>query len=81
MPLSKAPKRLQGLLLCTQRYNYTLEIRPAKEIPLADALSRAPLTNPQEKEEALTVNNVMFCAINNDRLKYKMQRTKMRICR
>ena len=38
-PLSKAPKRLQSLLLHTQKYDYELLHKPGKSIPVADAVS------------------------------------------
>ena len=42
-PLAKAPKRLQNMLLNTQKYSYELVFKPGTEIPAADAMSRAPL--------------------------------------
>jgi transposase InsO family protein len=66
-PLSKAPKRLQSLLLRTQKYDFSLEYRPGSSIPIADALSRAPLgTQPEQDIE--TVSNLTFSAINDSRL-------------
>ena len=56
-PLSKAPKRLQHMLLRSQMYDYTLEHKPGSAIPVADALSRAPLENPAGKEREM-VNNL-----------------------
>ena len=41
-PLSKAPRRLQNLLLHAQKYRFTLEWQPSTSIPVADTLSRAP---------------------------------------
>lgn len=41
--LAKAPKRLQSMLLRIQDYNYKLIFKPGKSIPVADALSRAPV--------------------------------------
>lgn len=43
--LAKAPKRLQSMLLRIQDYNYKLIYKPGKSIPVADALSRAPVDN------------------------------------
>ena len=42
-PLSDAPLRLQRMLLTLQRYNFHIVYRPGSEIPVADALSRAPI--------------------------------------
>ena len=49
-PLSKAPKRLQNLLMRAQRYTFELRWSPGTEIPVADVLSRAPLQKPSEEE-------------------------------
>ena len=49
-PLSKAPKRLQPLLLTAQRCTYDLSWSPVTEIPLAYVLSRAPVQQPGEEE-------------------------------
>ena len=49
-PLSKAPKRLQTLLMIAQRYTFELRWSPGTEIPVADVLSRAPVQNPSEEE-------------------------------
>ncbi|PFX12349.1 Retrovirus-related Pol polyprotein from transposon 17.6 [Stylophora pistillata] len=43
-PLSKAPPRLQRLLLRIQRYDLHVQYTPGTDIPVADALSRAYLT-------------------------------------
>ena len=41
--LASAPPRLQRILLRMQKYDYTLEYKPGKELVLPDKLSRAPL--------------------------------------
>ena len=66
-PLSSAPRRLQALILRTQRYNFTLEYKPGTSIPTADALSRSPL-QAETCEQQLHVNNVTFCPITGTRL-------------
>lgn len=73
-PLSRAPKRLQGLLLRAQQYHYTLRHKPGKQIPLADALSRSPVGKPQE-EEMLAVNNLTLQPIQDSRLAQIRQQT------
>ena len=45
-PLSEAPLRLQRMLLTLQRYNFNIVFRRGSEIPVADALSRAPIQQP-----------------------------------
>ena len=37
-----APPRLERMLLCLQRYGYTLLYKPGKEMILADILSQFP---------------------------------------
>jgi len=66
-PLSSAPRHLQGLILCIQCYDYSLQYRSGKSFPIPDTLSRAPL---RESDAAVleTVSNVSFCAINANRL-------------
>jgi len=53
-PLSKAPRRLQNLLLRAKHYSYTIEYKPGKDIPIADTLSRSPISTDKE----MCVNNV-----------------------
>ena len=47
--LAKAPKRLQSMLLRIQDYNYKLLHKPGKSIPVADALSRAPVDKSENE--------------------------------
>ena len=63
--LPRAPKRLQNLLLQTQDYNFTVDYRPGKEIPVADALSRAPV---EEAGVGETLHNVFYTPLSKDRL-------------
>lgn len=44
-PLGQVPMRLQKMLLKLQQYDIVLVGKSGKEIPIADALSRAPLTD------------------------------------
>ena len=62
-PLSNAPKRLQNMLLRAQLYNVQLRYEPGTSIPVADALSRAPLNNPGSVEESDTINNLTYCPV------------------
>ena len=57
-PLSKAPKRLQNLLMRAQRNTYDLSWSPGTDIPLVDVLSRAPIQQPSEEE-------VIHCVTEN----------------
>ena len=56
-PLAKAPKQLQNLLLRAQQYDFSIKYKPGKEIPLADALLRAPTDKP-EAEELMIMSNL-----------------------
>ena len=64
-PLSKAPKRLQNILLRAKRYTYDLTWIPGKEILLADSLSRAPVQKATEEE---VIHNVTVHRIKGERL-------------
>ena len=66
-PLSKAPKRLQALLLRKQEYNYMLTYKSGKSIPVADDLSHSPLPDTPCSEQVY-VNNLSFLPIKSDRL-------------
>ena len=45
-PLSKAPSRLQRMMMKLQRYMFVVSYRPGKSLWIADTLSRAPLPRP-----------------------------------
>ena len=49
-PLSKTPPRIQRLLPRLQRYDIQVEFTPGTDIPVADTLSRAYLTQHQQPE-------------------------------
>ena len=54
-----APPRLQRILLRMQKYDYTLEYKPGKELVLPDMLSRAPLpetADDNNMEEEITLH-------------------------
>ena len=61
-PISKAPPRLQRMMLAIQPYDLTFTYRPGPEIPVADTLSRLHIedTDPEEELQAeLHVHNVI----------------------
>ena len=62
-PLSKAPKRIQNMILKTQEYNYSLFYKEGVKIPIADALSRSPLDNSKHVH---FVNNLDSTPINKN---------------
>lgn len=55
-PISEVTKRLQRMLMALQRYRIKIMYVPGKEMTLADALSRAPLTEQQDKRESDLMN-------------------------
>ena len=68
-PLSKAPKRLQGMLLTLQKYSYEIKHSPGKTMVLADTLSRAfPPNTSQESMHFEEINMVSFLPIRDERL-------------
>ena len=81
-PLTAPPKRLQGMLLCLQKFNLEVGYKKGAEMFLADTLSRAtlPSTGPSvtclrpEHEEICCldledVNAAEFLRVSNDGLK------------
>ncbi|PIK48832.1 hypothetical protein BSL78_14290 [Apostichopus japonicus] len=66
-PLSKAPRRLQSLLLQTQEYNIELSYRPGSQMILSDTLSREPLAG-SGNADIESVNNVAMLPVNSARL-------------
>ena len=44
-PLSKAPRRLQRMMLKLQRYQFSVRYKKGKELYVADTLSRAPVAD------------------------------------
>ena len=73
--LSKAPKRLQSMLLRAQAYTYTLNYRPGAQIPVANALSRAPTSKLPPDPESENVNSLAFSPLNPQRLSEIKQAT------
>ena len=54
-PLSKAPRRLQNLLLRARNYQFEIIYRRGSDIPTADALSRTPTAKPKREEVVQSV--------------------------
>ena len=65
-PLSKAPRRLQNLLLRAQHYTFFITHRKGVEIPLADCLSRAPTDKPKKED---LVNAVTLHPVGDARMR------------
>lgn len=66
--LDQVPRRLQGMILQTQRYNIVIEHRPDKELLLADAMSRAFLPNESNQQELENVNVVHYLPVRKETL-------------
>ena len=75
--LSKAPKRLQALLLRKQEYNYMLTYKSGKSIPVADALSRSPLPDTPCLKQ-VSVNNLSFLPIKSDPTRIRWNNSERR---
>ena len=68
-PLRSAPKRLQGMLLKTQKYDMEILYKPGPEMFLADTLSRAFLdTTENAQGEFEWVNAVKLLPMTEERL-------------
>ena len=51
-PLSKAPRRLQRMMLKLQRYQFSVRYKKGKELYVADTLSRAPVADQPSAPDA-----------------------------
>ena len=51
-PLSKAPRRLQRMMLKLQRYQFSVRYKKGKELYVADTLSRAPVADHPSAPDA-----------------------------
>ena len=75
--LVKAPKRLQGMLLRLQKYDYDIVHQAGKTMYLADTLSRAFINNtPQDSHDFEEVNVVTFLPIREERLEQIRKETE-----
>ena len=66
--LTAAPARLQRMLLQLQRYNYSINYRPGKEMVLADRLSRLHTCRNDKSEEIELSHKVCFIQFSTSRL-------------
>ena len=66
-PLDSAPKRLQGMILNAQQYDFNLVYKPGKEMHIADLLSRAHL-KMQETAEFDYINAIDYIPIRSERI-------------
>ena len=59
-PLSRAPRRLQRMMLRLQNYHFTVQYKKRKELFVADTLSRAPLTDGPQSPSRMTQEYDVF---------------------
>ena len=75
-PLRSAPKRIQGMLLKTQKYNIVIVYRPGTQMYLADTLSRVYLpTTENNQGEFERVNALKFLPMSEERQEQIRQST------
>lgn len=74
-PLTKAPLRIQRMLLGLQRYRITLRFTPGKEVVIADMLSRAATSEGDNTSREIydifeieQINSVEFIPISDERV-------------
>jgi hypothetical protein len=70
-PLSKAPKRIQRMLMQLQNYDLDVKYVKGTSLHLADALSRAYINmDPHPEEKVIeTVNALLFMRVSDERVK------------
>ena len=59
-PLSRAPRRLQRMMLRLQNYHFTVQYKKGKDLLVADTLSRAPLTDGSQSPSRMTQEYHVF---------------------
>ena len=59
-PLSRAPRRLQRMMLRLQNYHFTVQYKKGKELFVADTLSRAPLSDGTQSPSRMTQKYAVF---------------------
>ena len=67
-PLDQAPRRLQGMILATQLYNFEVQHIPGKDMHIADLLSRSYLPDASECDSFDHVNAVDYIPVRSKRL-------------
>ena len=73
-PLTKAPRRLQRMMLKLQGYQFEIEYKPGKEMTLADTLSRLP--NKKHSETIDLDVSVDIIGFSEERIKTVREETK-----
>jgi len=62
-PLSRAPHRLQKMMLRFQNYHFTVQYKKGKELFVADTVSRAALSYGPESPSGMTQDYIVFCVV------------------
>ncbi|XP_033096924.1 uncharacterized protein LOC117101151 [Anneissia japonica] len=73
-PLVKAPKRLQGMFLRLQQYDYDIRHAPGRTMYIADTLSRA--VDPTEEAITIEIKAVQYLPASKERLLQIKQETE-----
>ena len=77
-PLINAPPRLMRMLLRIQKYDFTVNYVPGKDIPIADGLSRLPIQGDDIPDIDVTIHDIT--GVSESRLEEKNQgRDEMRL--
>ena len=79
-PLSKAPKRLQALLLRKQEYNYMLTYKSGKSIPVADDLSHHLYQTHRARNRCLLTISRFYPSKVIDLMRSASQLNEMKVC-
>lgn len=66
--LDKAPRRLQGMILATQLYDFQVQYCPGREMHIADLLSRSYLPSDSACDSFDHVNAVDYVPVRSERL-------------
>ena len=75
-PFHCAPKRLQGMIICLQKYDLEVRYEKRSRMFLADALSRASLpAGDQDESEFETINMIKYLPMSEERLQQIQQDT------
>ena len=68
-PLHRAPKRLQGMIICLQKYDLEVRYEKGSNMFVADTLSRAFLpAGEQDENEFETINMMKYLPVSEERL-------------
>ena len=68
-PLHCAPKHLQGMIICLQKYDLEVRYEKVSRMFLADTLSRASLpAGDQDESKFVTINMIEYLLASEERL-------------